>query len=242
MWTSLYEPTILLALTLLAACLWNRPALFRRDRLFGVAIGGSILGLALLIEGWRISAPPGFGEGGAAEYFAAWSQQIGELASLPPWSATLYIWTGLGLLAAPVLLALHRGPDRPIARANLLLLLAVFALTCWQARWGYFLPLVYVLGLPWQAAVIPRRWRPVAGGLLVLGLAPMAASWWTTMHPPPAAVQALAEQRADATLLHEGAKFIASAAASTPPPGDDSTPAGRPRALVALPGARVLVG
>ena len=226
LWTSLYEPTILLALVAAAALLWNRPALFRRDRLLGLAVGGGILLLALFIEGWRISAPPGFGEGGGAEYFAAWSQQIGELASLPPWSATLYVWTGLGLLAAPVLLFLHRGPDQPIARANLLLLAAVFALTCWQARWGYFLPLVYALGLPWQAAAIPVRWRLVAAVALVLGLWPLASSWWSSLRPSPAATAALTEQRTDATLLHEAAKFIGGAAAGTPRSADDPPPAG----------------
>ena len=227
LWTSLYEPTILLALAVLAALLWNRPVLFRRDRLPGLAVGGGVLALALFIEGWRISAPPGFGEGGGAEYFAAWSQQIGELASLPPWSATLYVWTGLGLLAAPVLLFLQGGPERPIARANLLLLAAMVALTCWQVRWGYFLPLVYALGLPWQAAAVPARWRPWAAGALLLGLWPMAASWWSTVHPAPATVESLAEQRADATLLHEAAEFIRQAVAQTPAtPADDSPDAG----------------
>ena len=230
LWTSLYEPTILLALVLVAALIWNRPALFHRTRLPGLAVGGGILLLALLVEGWRVSAPPGFGEGGAAEYFAAWSQQIGELASLPPWSPTLYAWTGLGLLAAPVLLWWNRGTEKPVARANLLLLLAVFALTCWQVRWGYFLPLVYALSLPWQTAATPARWRPVAAGLFVLGLWPVASEWWTRLHPAPALVESLAEQRADASLLHEAADFIAHAAASTPaaaaPAADDPPDAG----------------
>ena len=226
LWTSLYEPTVLLALVLAAALIWNRPALLQRARLPGLVIGGGILLVALGIEGWRISAPPGFGENGAAEYFAAWSRQIGELASLPPWSPTLYAWTGLGLLVAPVLLLLDRGPEKPLARANLLLLLAVFAMTCWQVRWGYFLPLVYALSLPWQIVAIPARWRPVAVALLVLGLWPMASEWWTRLHPAPALIESLAEQRTDAVLLRETAAFIRQNAAQTPAPADNSPAAG----------------
>ena len=226
LWTSLYEPAILLVLILLAALFWNRPAFFQRARLPGLAVGGVILGLALSIEGWRITAPPGFGEGGGAEYFAAWSQQIGELVSLPPWSPALYAWTGFGLLAAPGLLLLNRGPEKPLARAQVFLLLVVFALTCWQVRWGYFLPLVYALGLPWQVAAMPVRWRPLAAALLILGLWPLASEWWTRLLPAPAMVENLAEQRTDATLLHDVAAFVRQNAAQPPPSTDDPPPAG----------------
>ncbi len=169
-----------------------------------------ILLAALWIEGWRIDALPGLGEGGGAEYFAAWSQQIGELASVPPWSPTLFAWTGLGLLAAPVLLwsapsgrasapdcrvhawrqekteqiqAAVDSPERPtsggrghLARAQLFLLVIVWALTCWQVRWGYFLPLVYALGVPWQFGAVPARWRAWLAAALMLLLWPMAAN------------------------------------------------------------------
>ena len=226
LWTSLYEPTILLALTVCAALLWNRPTLFQRARLPGLAVGGGILAVALLIEGWRITAPPGFGEGGGAEYFAAWSQQIGELVSLPPWSPTLYVWTGLGLLAAPVLLLLNRGPEKPLARFQAFLVLVVFGLTCWQVRWGYFLPVVYALGLPWQLSVVPTRWHPLAGALLLLGLWPLASEWRTRLHPAPVLVENLAEQRTDASLLREAAMFIQQNTASTPASTDDPPPAG----------------
>ena len=225
LWTSLYEPTILLVLVIVAAVIWNRPAFRQRARLPGLAIGGGILALALLIEGWRIGAPPGFGEDNAVEYFAAWSQQIGELSKLNPWSSTIYAWTGFGLLAAPVFLAYNRGNLIPTARAHGLLLWAVFGLTCWQVRWGYFLPLVYALSLPWQLPAIPARWHPVAIGLIVLGLYPLGSEWWTRLHPTPAVVENRTEQRTDATLLHEVAVFIRQNTASAPAPSDDA-PAG----------------
>ncbi len=73
------------------------------------------------------------------------------------------------------------------AQAHVFLLLLVWALTCWQVRWGYFLPLVYALGVPWQFGAVPTRWRRWLMVALIAGLWPMAADWWTTLHPPPTA-------------------------------------------------------
>ena len=217
LWTSLYEPVILLALILLAVAIWNRNVFRQKARLPGLAAGGFILLLALWIEGWRIDAAPGFGEGNGAEFFEAWSRQIGELASVPPWAATLYAWSGLALVAAPVLLWFNRREDRAIARANLLLLVAVFALTCWQLRWGYFLPLVYALSLPYQFGGLPTmRWRMVFGAAVVLGLWPMAHEWIVRLHPPDALRESLAEQRDETTHLRDVATFIQQAAARNP--------------------------
>ena len=220
LWTSLYEPLLLLALVLVAALVWNRAVFRQKARLPGLIVGGVILLLALGVEGWRIGGVPGFGEGEGAEYFSAWTRQIGELTSLPPWSPVLYGWTGLGLLAAPGLLWLNRGASRATARANLFLLAAVFSLTCWQVRWGYFLPLVYALSLPWQFGALPPRWRAVAGVALVLGLWPMIHEWSGRLFPTPEAQANLAEQRADATQLRAAADFIAQTAAQNPPADD----------------------
>ena len=220
LWTSLYEPVILLAFILLATVVWNRAIFRQRVRLPGLAVAGMILLLALWIEGWRIDAPPGFGEGNAAEFFSAWSRQIGELASLPPWSVTLYAWTGFALIAAPVLLFLNHTAERPIALANLLLLVTVFLLTCWQVRWGYFLPLVYALSLPWQFGAISTRWHLPAAFAVLLGLWPMAHEWLLHLQPPPALQESLAESRKDAALLREAADFIRQSTAQSPSTDD----------------------
>jgi hypothetical protein len=215
LWTSLYEPLILLVLLLVAAAVFHRATFRRRERLPGLAVGVLVLLGALAYEGWPSINVPGYGLAAGAEYFAAWSRQIGELQSLPPWSPTLLRWAGAGLAAAPVLLLLNRGAERRIARAHLFLLLAVIALTCWQARWGYFLPLVYALSLPWQTEAIAPRFRPVAAGAFLLGLVPMAQEWCAQIHPPPALRAALAEQREDNLSLHDVARFIARAAADS---------------------------
>ena len=220
LWTSLYEPVILLVLTALAAAIWNRRVFRQKARLPGLAAGGFILLIALWIEGWRVDAAPGFGEGNGVEFFAAWSRQIGELASVPLWAATLYAWTGLALLAAPVLLLLNRGEGKALARANLFLLVAVFLLTCSQLRWGYFLPLVYALSLPSQFGGVPPRWRPGVAVGVILGLWPMAHEWMVRLHPPETLRASVAEQHAETVQLREVGAFIKQASAQNPSTGD----------------------
>lgn len=196
LWTSLYEPLVLLALVLLAAAVFNRRAFGERERLPGLLLGGGILAAALGAEGLDFRLP------GNDPHFAAWARSIGELGSVPPWSPTLYGWTGRAILIAPFLLW-RRGST---GRAHLLLLAAGFALTCWQVRWGYFLALVYVMSLPEQLAAFPPAWRGWAAAGLAVGLWPMASEWsGRLLAPNPAAI----EQREDAALLRETAAFLA---------------------------------
>lgn len=208
LWTSLYEPLVLAAAVLGVGLIFNRQALLRGERVPGAVLGGLILLAALACEGWRIAKVPGFGDTVGSEYFAAWSQQISELQSMPPWSAALYHWTGWGILAAPAALWLVREEMRPLARAQLVLLVLVFGLTCWQVRWGYFLPLVYAMSLPAQFVAVPPRWRWVAAGVLVLGCWPIGSEWWTRLHPPPELVAQQDEQREDMTLLRDVAGYL----------------------------------
>ena len=207
LWTSLYEPLLLLALATLAGWLFGRERLLRPERLPGLILAGLILLGALWCEGWRLGGVPGLGAG-EGDFFRRWSQQIGELRSMPPWSPTLYHWTGWGLLLAPVVLALARGETRHLARAHLLLVAAVFALTCWQVRWGYFLPLIYAMSLPVQFAALPVRWRPVLAALVLAGMWPQAAEWWDRSHPSSEIAASRAEQREDMAALREVAAYI----------------------------------
>jgi hypothetical protein len=222
LWTSFYEPGILLALLLLAGGIWNRRAFWVRERLAWLGAGMLVLGVAWVCEGgaWPNIQIPGRGAAdGAQEYFAAWSKEIGELGSMWPWTPALWNWTGWGMLAAPVLLWFAR-EEKPAARAQSLLLVCVLALTCWQIRWGYFLPLVYAFSLPWQTLALPQRWKWLAACVFLLGLWPMAREWSLTLRPQPEMAAALDEQRDDALLLHESAGFIRRAAQTPGPAGD----------------------
>lgn len=200
LWTSLYEPLIVLGIMGIATACFHRAAFREQERLPGLILGSAILAVAFAAERLTLRLP------GESPYFAVWAQSIGELRSVPPWSPTLYGWTGRALLIAPFLLW-RRGPA---GRAHLLLLVAMFALTCWQVRWGYFLALGYVISLPEQMAVFPPAWRGWAAVAIAVGLWPMASEWsGRLLFPDAAAKEQLAEQREDTALLRETAAFIA---------------------------------
>ena len=223
LWTTLYEPAVLLAIVLAAGMVFNRSALLRRERLPGLMAGGVLLLAALLIEGWRIDALPGFGKD--APLFATWSRQIAELGSVAPWDGIIFRWAGWGIVAAPILLLLPRrwsesggaeANERRLGRAQATLLVAVWALTCWQLRWGYFLPPVYALSVPAQLGAFPARWRPAVAAVLVAALWPLTADWRDKLNLPPDQAAATAEAREDILLLRETAEFIGRASTAAP--------------------------
>jgi hypothetical protein len=193
LWVSWYEPSILFVVV---AVLWiiaerrSWPAPYRRPGAF-VALG--IVVLSIVLEGWRIAVP------GAAErvLLAQWAQTIGELAHLD-WR--FFGWLGWSIVVAPVLLFLARKNDRR-AVPLLAVLLATFALTCWQVRWGYFLGLAFVWALPWQMQIVKRPW--VAWLVFAVSLWPLLREWDTRLFPSEFAEDRIAMKRAEMTALRD---------------------------------------
>lgn len=168
LWVSLYEPLVLLALTM-AGLLMARPAAFReRERWWEWGALAAVFAVGILIDGWRVTVP----SPELREAFARWKLTIGELQSTG-WSAMLR-WVGAASLLAPLALAFQW--RRPEARWLLCLVVATFALTWWQMRWGYFLALALAVSLPAQIEALARR-RWIAGVVLLVGLWPMAREW-----------------------------------------------------------------
>ncbi len=168
LWVSLYEPLVLLALTM-AGLLMARPAAFReRERWWEWGALAAVFAVGILIDGWRVTVP----SPELREAFARWKLTIGELQSTG-WSAMLR-WVGAASLLAPLALAFQW--RRPEARWLLCLVVATFALTWWQMRWGYFLALALAISLPAQIEALARR-RWIAGVVLLVGLWPMAREW-----------------------------------------------------------------
>ena len=103
LWTSLFEPLILLLATLLCRGLVMGRAAWTIRHPAAPAVFALLLLGGLLFDGWR--SPPSAPE--IAEFFPRWSQTIGELNHLTP--AQLLPWTGWLLPIVPVLLLLrHR--------------------------------------------------------------------------------------------------------------------------------------
>jgi hypothetical protein len=203
LWTSLFEPLILLgAITLMRLGVQGRKAI--PDRTAVVVFVLLFIG-ALLFDGWRVRAP----SAEERSVFLRWALNIGELrhATLP----RLFSWTGWLLTASPALLLWRswKARDRSCAALAALLLLLT-GLSLWHMRWGYFLALAFALSLPWALAAIP--WRPVAWLAFVISLWPVAAEWDQQLYPDERDRTAREEDRDDAFLLRETAQALISPA------------------------------
>ena len=196
LWVSLYEPLVLLGVTLALWLVLDRRGLCAPQRLPGLAAFGIILAAALLIDGWRIEPPNAV----IRQYFPNWERSIGELSHLDLRSPLLYQWLGWMVLAAPVLMIRMRKTDR--RALPLLALLAILtALTIWQIRWGYFLGVFYVMALPFQMPAWRHSW--IAWGTFVVSLWPVARSWDADLFPDESARERLTIQRAESVRLRD---------------------------------------
>jgi hypothetical protein len=137
LWVSLYEPSILLALVLLTALVTKRRIMSPVKWICFVAL----CTLALLIER-RFPAWPGREVSRALQN---WGSAIGELSRVPINSRIWFEWCGWLLLFTPILFWRKLRSATPFL---IVLLLATFALTLVQARWGYFFALIFALLVP----------------------------------------------------------------------------------------------
>lgn len=203
LWTSLFEPLILLVAIL--ACrglVLGREAWRLRNRTAAVVFLG-VLAVALIFDGWRFQP-----SGTSGEVFSRWALTIGELNHLT--FKQLLPWTGWLLPVVPVLLILRFAKERcRLCLALALLVLLTAGLSLWYARWGYFLALTFAFSLPWAFAAIP--WKPAVWALFLLSLWPLADEWDRQFFPDKKTQEARAEAREDARLLRETALFLRSA-------------------------------
>lgn len=226
LWVSLYEPLILLLVVATTQLIFARTAFIARHRLPGWLTCAAILFIALVIER-RLPMWPGGGE-----VFSNWARSIGELHRVALNDPVWLRWTGLLLLPLPALLwiAFRKGKTFPgsrngprISRMTRMVsgsdprnpcyprflcagLVISFALTIWQARWGYFFVLIFALSLPGLLAVIPNR---IAGGVLVIAsLFPMLQEWDERLWPDEQRSAAIMERRVEAAGFREIARRI----------------------------------
>ena len=203
LWVTLYEPLILLILVLALLFLFNRSALFTRNRIYEFALMLAIFLTSIGIEGWRVEPP----NPTIMHYFQNWEKTIGELSQLSPLSPVLFSWTSLLLIAAPFLFAWRARTDRR-AIPLFVFVVATYGLTLWQMRWGYFFAQVFLMSLPFFMQSI--RWRVVAWTLFVVSLWPVAQEWEKRLYPEGEAALRLAEARYDKVLLRDAAEHLIS--------------------------------
>ena len=214
LWTSLYEPAVCFA----GAIVWH--AITGRMGLTAKAVRprwialGSVLLVALLIDGWRFSLP----EPALRDRLVAWSRTIGELKMmslfseiplvfwLPAPSKTPFHWFGMFWLSAPVLLVLARKMDRR-SLSILGLLVVMFALTVWQRRWGYFSALAVAMSIPWQLGALRVQWLGWVAGFAAM--IPVSLNWADRLHPALETREAREEKREQDRAVEQELRRIA---------------------------------
>jgi hypothetical protein len=201
LWTSFFEPFILLGATaLMRLGVRGRNALPSRTAVLVFIV---LLVAAILFDGWRIRAP-------SAEektHFFRWALNIGELrhATLPQ----IFRWTGWLLIASPLLLFWRflEEKDRSCAALAVFVFLLI-ALSLWHMRWGYFLAIAFALSLPWALAAIPSK--AIAWLAFGISLWPVAAEWDRQLYPDEEEKITREENRQDAYLLREASQALIS--------------------------------
>lgn len=174
LWVSLYEPLLFFAGAIGRHLIFHRAALFARavrGRWIALAI---MVGLAIAIDGWRITVP----SAELREQFATWSATVAELRHLNLAHPTIWYWTGAFWVSSCVLLWFAARRDRR-ALSVLLLVAVMLGLTIWQLRWGYYLALAVAISIPWQLGVLGR----FGWGAGLAALIPLAFAWSKVLHP-----------------------------------------------------------
>ncbi|CAN5813838.1 hypothetical protein BH09VER1_BH09VER1_33440 [soil metagenome] len=201
LWTSLFEPLILIIATLLLRFFVLRRAALP-DRTAALCFVAVFVG-GFLFDGWRFHGVTATEK----EYFFRWGSTIGELGHTPV--SELFKWTGWLLPIAPFLLVhrFRKEGDRS-SLALLLFLTLVTGLTLWNLRWGYFLSLTFALSLPW--ILRPISWKLLGWLVFLFSLAPVATEWRDTLYPTAEVLARTAENREDFLLLHDAADALIS--------------------------------
>jgi hypothetical protein len=199
LWVSLYEPLILLGIMVITQLLFAWKTFLARDRLVGWVLCGTIMLVALAIE-QRLPAWPG-----QSPIFSQWAATIGELRAVSIADPIWLRWSSLLLIPAPALLWLAlKGRKLPAFMGALLV--AAFALTVWQARWGYFFVFVFALAVP--ALVDIARYRVAAWLVIVVALLPVLKDWDERLWPNEFQSARAAQRRSELVAWRNAARQI----------------------------------
>ena len=200
LWVSLYEPLILLAVLAVSQLVAARKTLTSRHRRTGWLIALGIVLVAVVVERRLPDWPR------ETQLFSNWARMVGELNSVPVSDPVWLRWTGLLLLALPAAIWIAAAKRRTLPIFLATMLGATFALTMWQARWGYFFVLSFCLALPSLLNLIPHRM--VAGILMAVSLFPVLQEWDARLWPDEPARAALMESRRESLDFRELARQV----------------------------------
>jgi hypothetical protein len=228
-WVSVYEPLVLLVLLL--ACRAVGPSSPRRvfdrtgskrrrvlrpivtphsglatakSRRIGWIVFLAIVAVALAIE----QRLPSLSLFRSDALLRNWSHTIGELASVSPLNPIWFRWAGYMVVIAPILIWFGCRTRIRLPLFIILLLVATFGLTTWQARWSYFFVSIFVIALP--RLLEPIKLRSVVWLAFFLSILPVLRDWDERLWPNESVLAARIEQRNESAQLRELALTIRS--------------------------------
>jgi hypothetical protein len=201
-WTSAYESLVLFLLVMVVSTLKDPKAIAARTRRVCWLCFAFVIAIALLIER-RI---PSFSIMYSNALFQNWARTIGELTHVSPANPIWLRWCGYLLLVAPFLLWLGVARTRHKSELTpptfvLVLLVATYVLTIWQARWGYFFVLVFALALP--HLLEPIKSRGAIWIAFFLSIFPILGNWDERLWPSEAELALRVEQRNEWVQLRD---------------------------------------
>jgi hypothetical protein len=209
-WISAYESLVLFLLVMVVTALENPKAISTRFRRAGWLCFVLVIAIALLIER-RI---PSFSVLYSNPLFQNWTRTIGELARVSPANPIWLRWCGYLLLVTPFLIWIggfksRRHGERTAPPFVLVLLVATYALTVWQARWGYFFILIFALALP--CLLEPIKSRAAVWIAFFLSIFPILREWDEKLWPNETQQARRGEQRRESIQLRDLALSLRSA-------------------------------
>jgi len=209
-WNSAYESLILFLLVTVVSALQDRQALPTKPRRAGWLCFVLIITIALLIER-RI---PSLSIFHSNAIFKNWASTIGELAHVSPANPIWLRWCGYFLLITPFLIWMSvsrnsRRSEQTTPWFVPVILIATYALTIWQARWGYFFVLIFALALP--VLLTPIKSRAAVWIAFVLSMYPILHDWDERLWPNEMQLARTVEQRNESTQIRDLALNLQSA-------------------------------
>jgi hypothetical protein len=204
-WVSAYESLVLFLIVMAVSLLEDRRALFAKSRRAGWICFALIIAIAVLIE----QRTPSISILQPNETFKNWARTIAELAHVSPVNPVWFRWAGYMIAVTPLLIwfgfrrikSKGMGKSESPSLAVVVLLIATYFLTIWQARWAYFFMLIFALALPSFFEPIKARaavW--IAFGLSVF---PILRDWDVRLWPNEAESARRIEQRNESVQLRD---------------------------------------
>ena len=199
-WVSAFEPLVLFLSVTGTILFVNGRGLFARDRQPAWIVFAAIIALGLLVER-RVPSLPIIQSNAV---FKKWAGTIGELGHVLPTSSVWLGWCGYFILVAPLLIWIcvrNRDSGRKPPVFVLVLLVATYGLTIWQARWGYFFVLIFALALP--ALLAPIKSGAAVWIAAVLSMFPILRDWDERLWPNEGQLASLVEKRIESAQIRD---------------------------------------